>query len=119
MVRVLSVLEILFTFLIYSFKPRICGLTNPDYTKSCCFMNSVLQCLTHTTPLREYFSVSLKYIIVQCSSHFCLIQEVINCDGLLGKLAEAFAFFLCDMCNGSEEVVQPEYLKVSCQFCNT
>ena len=82
-------------------------------------MKSVLQCLTHTTPLREYFSVSLKYIVVQCSNHFSLTQKVINCDGLPGKLAEAFAFFLCDMCNGSEEVVQPEYLKVSCQFCNT
>ena len=41
-----------------------------------------------------------------------MIQKVINCDGLLGKLAEAFAYFLCDMCNGSEEVVKPEYLKV-------
>ena len=70
MQSLVSVLEILFTFLFYSLKPRVCGLTNPDYTKSCCFMNSVLQCLTHTTPLREYFSVGLKYIIVRYSSHF-------------------------------------------------
>lgn len=41
-----------------------------------------------------------------------MIQKVINCDDLPGKLAEEFAYFLCEMCNGSKEVVNPECLKV-------
>ena len=80
------------------------GLRNLGNT---CYMNAVLQCMSHTEPLRQYFS-----------STNPLLKKEMNVDnpmGCGGKLADAFVALLGDIWRGPQqfpfEWVAPRHLR--------
>jgi ubiquitin carboxyl-terminal hydrolase 4/11/15 len=78
--------------------PGVCGLGNLGNT---CFMNSSLQCLSHTVPLRNYF----------ISGQFLSEINALNLLGTKGELAQAFGALLRDMWSGNHSSVSPRHFK--------
>lgn len=81
-------------------KKGFCGLSNLGNT---CFMNSAIQCLSNTTPLREYFLTGA-------------YREDLNRDNPLGnggELAEAFARLLGNLWSGENSYVSPSAFKAT------
>jgi len=74
----------------------IVGLKNLGNT---CFMNSILQCLSHSPKVREYF-LTKKYKEDLCAS-----------SKMQGRLAEEFANLLSEMWSGRNDSVSPTKFK--------
>lgn len=78
-----------------------CGSVGLRNLGNTCYMNSGLQCLSHTDELTEYF-ISKAY------------EDEINTDnplGTSGKLVDAFSKLIIQMWNGSGPVVAPSKFK--------
>uniref|UniRef100_A0A6S8CHP7 Uncharacterized protein n=1 Tax=Aureoumbra lagunensis TaxID=44058 RepID=A0A6S8CHP7_9STRA len=79
--------------------PGAVGLSNLGNT---CFMNSMLQCLSHTKQLREYFLNAER------------VQSELNEDNPLGSggnIARAYADFISDSWSGDYAIIVPTILK--------
>lgn len=71
-----------------------------------CFLNSMLQCLTHAPPLCTYFTTLRAGRLL-----YQLEINVKNPLGMHGKIATAFAKLLSEMYSGDARVVSPVDLK--------
>ncbi|KAH3732793.1 Ubiquitin carboxyl-terminal hydrolase 10 [Pelomyxa schiedti] len=80
------------------FTPGLCGLHNLGNT---CFMNSALQCLSNTPPLREYFVTNAYKTEINTANPL----------GMQGQIAEQFGILLKHMWSGSYSAVAPRNLK--------
>jgi hypothetical protein len=76
----------------------LCGLRNLGTT---CFMNSALQCLSNTEPLRQYF----------LDGSFRSDINKSNPLGMKGQIAEQFGALLKEMWSGAETAVSPKGFK--------
>lgn len=74
------------------------GLRNIGNT---CFMNSALQCLSHTIELTDYFLNKYHQADINAT----------NTMGTRGLLAEAYASLLFEMWNGTKQIVSPNYFR--------
>lgn len=77
------------------------GLTGLDNLGNTCYLNSIVQCLANTRPLRDYFLVN-KY------------EDDINTENPLGtggKLAVSFAHVMGNLWSGKERSLSPYKLK--------
>lgn len=78
----------------------VCGLQNLGNT---CFLNSALQCLSHSTPLTQYF----------LDKRFKPEINETNVLGTKGKLVKAYAKFIKNVWAGTSNTFSPTELKLA------
>ncbi|KDO28974.1 hypothetical protein SPRG_06060 [Saprolegnia parasitica CBS 223.65] len=88
-------------------KPDVVGVVGLRNLGNTCFLNSVLQCLSNSAPLLQYF-------LATTESGAPLYESEINTTnplGMSGKIATAFAKLLQQLWSGDVDIVAPTDLK--------
>lgn len=79
----------------------MCGKVGIRNIGNTCYMNSALQCLSHTTELTDYFLAKEYQKDINQS----------NVMGTQGRLANAYASLIFEMWNGMKPIVHPNYFR--------